>query len=91
MAENAARLTDTLLPSARYRQIVFTVPFAVRLRMARDPKALSTVLRCCQRTLFAQLRRRGRAMGIKDGRPTAITAIQIYGGALNPGRSGGGP
>ncbi|MBW2737107.1 MAG: transposase [Deltaproteobacteria bacterium] len=63
--------------------MVFTFPFAVRLRMARDPKALSAVLRCCKRALFTQLRRRSRALGIKDGRPAAITAIQVYGGALN--------
>ncbi|MBW2735297.1 MAG: transposase [Deltaproteobacteria bacterium] len=30
-----------------------------------------------------QLRRRGRALGIRDGRPAAITAIQVFGGALN--------
>ena len=83
MAETAARLTDTVLPSARYRQVVFTFPFVVRLRMACDPKALSVVLRCCKRALFAQLRRRGRALGMKVGRPAAIVAIQVFGGALN--------
>ncbi|MBW2733848.1 MAG: transposase zinc-binding domain-containing protein [Deltaproteobacteria bacterium] len=44
MAETAARLTDALLPSARYRQVVFTFPFAVRLRMPAIPRRSR---RCC--------------------------------------------
>jgi hypothetical protein len=83
MAETAARLVDTLLPVARYRQVVFTFPFPLRLRMAQDPKAVSAVLRCCTGALFAQLRRRGRKLGIPDGRPAALTAVQVLGSALN--------
>jgi hypothetical protein len=83
MVETAARLVDTLLPVARYRQVVFTFPFPLRLRMAQEPKAVSAVLRCCTRALFAQLRRRGRKLGIRNGRPAALTAVQVFGSALN--------
>lgn len=83
MAETAGRLCDTLLPIGRYRQIVFTFPFPIRLRMAQDEKALSAVLRACMRTLFNQLRRRGRTLGIRDGKPAAVVATQLFGGALN--------
>jgi hypothetical protein len=37
MADTAAHLVDHVLPRAPYRQWVFTVPRALRLRLARDP------------------------------------------------------
>jgi hypothetical protein len=37
MADTAAHLVDQVLPQAPYRQWVFTVPRALRLRLARDP------------------------------------------------------
>ena len=37
MADTAAHLVDHVLPRAPYRQWVFTVPKALRLRLARDP------------------------------------------------------
>jgi hypothetical protein len=37
MADTAVHLVDHVLPRAPYRQWVFTVPKALRLRLARDP------------------------------------------------------
>jgi hypothetical protein len=37
MHDTSARLVERVLPAASYRQRVLTVPFPLRLRIARDP------------------------------------------------------
>ena len=44
MHDTSARLVERVLPAASYRQWVLTVPFPLRLRIARDPGELSRVL-----------------------------------------------
>jgi hypothetical protein len=44
MHDTSARLVERVLPAASYRQLVLTVPFPLRLRIARDPGELSRVL-----------------------------------------------
>jgi hypothetical protein len=53
MHDTSARLVERVLPAASYRQWVLTVPFPLRLRIARDPGELSRVLnlrRCIRYT-----------------------------------------
>jgi len=45
MADTAAHLVDRVLPRARIRQWVLTLPFALRAPLAFDAKLLSAVLR----------------------------------------------
>ena len=83
MYETAALLNDTLLPEAGYRQWVLSVPWTLRYMMARDPKLLSMVLDIFLRAIFANQRRRARALGINDPRTGAVTFVQRFGSALN--------
>lgn len=43
----------------------------------------SALISAYLRTLFAWQRRRGRALGIRDGQTGAVTFVQRFGGALN--------
>ena len=60
MHDTSARLVERVLPVASYRQWVLTVPFPLRLRIARDPGELSRVLNLFHRALRAERRRRAR-------------------------------
>ena len=83
MADTAAYLVDELLPEAGYRQWVLTFPWTLRFRLAVDRKLFSALISAFLRTLFAWQRRRGRALGIRDGQTGAVTFVQRFGGALN--------
>jgi len=83
MHDTSARLVERVLPAASYRQWVLTVPFPLRLRIARDPGELSRVLNLFHRALRAELRRRARRLGLPVGEPAAMTFVQRFGGALN--------
>jgi hypothetical protein len=65
MHDTSARLVERVLPAASYRQWVLTVPFPLRLRIARDPGELSRVLNLFHRALRAELRRRGRIFDLE--------------------------
>lgn len=83
MADIAAYLVDQLLPEAGYRHWVLTFPWTLRFRLAVDRKLFSALISTYLRTLFAWQRRRGRALGIRDGQTGAVTFVQRFGGALN--------
>ena len=83
MADIAAYLVDDLLPAAPYRQWVLTFPWVLRFRLAVDRPLFSNLLGAFLRTVFAWQRRRGRALGIRDGQTGAVTFVQRFGGALN--------
>ena len=82
-ADTAAHLVDRVFPEARYRQWVLTFPWEVRCQLAYDKEFLSEALRVFTLTLFAWLRLRGRRLGITDGQPGSVAAIQRFGGILN--------
>jgi hypothetical protein len=81
--DTAAWLTDHLLPEAGYRQWVLTFPFALRFRLAADRKLLSSCLRIFLQSVFGWQRRRGRDLGIVQGRVAghtgAVTFVQRFG------------
>jgi hypothetical protein len=86
MADIAAYLVDELLPAAPYRQWVQTFPWVLRFRQVVDRQLFARLLGTFLRTVFAWQRRRGRALGIRDGQTGAVTFVQRLGGApnLNP-------
>jgi hypothetical protein len=51
MCGTAAHLTDAVIPDVPLRQWVLSVPFELRLLLARDPRALTAVGRICARDL----------------------------------------
>ena len=83
MADIAAYLVDDLLPEAPYRQWVLSFPWILRFRLAVDRPLFAKLLGAYLRTVFAWQRRRGRALGIRDGQTGAVTFVQRFGGALN--------
>ncbi len=82
-ADVAAHLVDRVLPLAPYRQLVLSLPYKLRIYLARDPPFLSAMLGGYLQSYFAWQRHRGRVAGIKDGHTGAITFVQKFGGALN--------
>ena len=82
-AEIAASLVDQLLPEAGYRQWVLTFPWSLRFPLAADRDLLARLTRAFLCTLFSWQRRRGRTVGLMDGRTGAVTFVQRFGGALN--------
>ena len=82
-ADGAAHLVDRILPSAPYRQLVLSLPYKLRIHLARDPRFLSAMLGGYLKCVFAWQRHRGRVAGIDNGQTGSITFVQRFGGALN--------
>ncbi|HEX2689477.1 MAG TPA: transposase [Kofleriaceae bacterium] len=83
MADTAAHLVDHVLPRAPYRQWVFTVPKALRFRLARDPAWTTWVGNLAVRAIGAWQRRVARQRGLRAPRTGAITFVQRFGGLVN--------
>ena len=83
MAEAALRWRQRVLPHVPVRQWVLTLPVPLRLRLAWDDDLRRAVLRTFLLTTFAFLRRKARALGLKETRCGAITVVQRFGSALN--------
>jgi hypothetical protein len=76
----AAHLVDRVLPEARYRPWVFTVPKSLRLRLARDPAWASWVNRLIVRAIDGWQRRQARALGFRHAQTGAITFVSVSAG-----------
>ncbi len=75
---------DRVLPKARVRQWVLSLPIAFRYRLAYDSRLVRDVLGIFVRAVYASLRRRERAYaGIRKARCGAVTFVQRFGGAVN--------
>ncbi|MEO7035641.1 MAG: transposase zinc-binding domain-containing protein, partial [Polyangiaceae bacterium] len=83
MCGTAAHLTDRVLPSVALRQWVLSVPFELRLLLAKNPHALSAVGRLFVREVFHWQRERARMVGVPRSRSGAICFVQRFGGSLN--------
>ena len=90
MADTAARLVDHVLPDVRLRQWVLSVPFELRLLLAKTPEALSAVGRIFVEEVFRWQRSLGIRMGLSTPtaakerlRGGAICFPQRFGGSLN--------
>ena len=85
MSETAANLVDRVWPDVPMRQWVLSVPWELRLPLARDPKLLARLARI----FFEELRRWSRdASGVtaREGEHLevgCVTHVQRFGGSLN--------
>jgi hypothetical protein len=79
-AESAAWLVDRVLPDDPIRQWTISLPFRLRLRLARDGHLRRRVLDECLGAVFEHLR---EACGERFGRTGSVTFVQNFGSALN--------
>ena len=91
MAERARHLVERVLPvGVPIRQVVLTLPWRLRLLLARRHDrcrgVLTVFLRapCFGRQGGWYRRRARRALGVRGGRCGAVTMFQRFGGALDP-------
>ena len=82
MVESAALLVDEVLPHQPFRQWVLSLPYPLRLPLAREPKALSAVLGVVSRTIASHLIRQA-GLTVTQAKTGTVTAIQRFGSALN--------
>jgi hypothetical protein len=74
MTERAAHLVDQVLPRARTRQWVLSLPFALRYRLAFDHELTRAVLRVFTRAVQSDSRRRAkRHGGVPAGQSGTVT------------------
>ena len=84
MSETAAKLVDRVIPAVPARQWVLSLPWSLRLPVARDASLLNLVAR----VFFEEIRRWLRsaagwsAPGVKI-ETGAVTFVQRFGGSLN--------
>ena len=84
MADGAAHLVGHVLPlAADYRQWTLSFPRWLRIRLLRDPTLVSELLTAFVRSVFADHRRRARALGIPRAEAGAVTAVQRFGSFVN--------
>ncbi|TMB59359.1 MAG: transposase, partial [Deltaproteobacteria bacterium] len=82
MAEQAAHLVDTVLPTVPVCQWVLTVPHRLRYRLAFDHALCRAVLGVFIRTVLGWYGRRGRRAGIPEGQSGTVTVVQRFGSGL---------
>ena len=83
MSDTAAHLVDRVIPSVAVRQWVFSLPHALRYRVAFDAALFTEVLGIMIATVFEFLKRRARDNGITQSKCGAVGCIQRFGSALN--------
>nr|MBK7063943.1 transposase zinc-binding domain-containing protein [Deltaproteobacteria bacterium] len=84
MSETAARQCDRVLPAVPYRQWVLSLPWELRMPVARDPALLNAV----SRVFFEEVRewlRAAAGVAAPGGTVEAgtVTYVQRWGGSLN--------
>jgi hypothetical protein len=83
MCEQAAFLTDWVLPNAPIRQWVVSFPIQLRYWMARDSRLLGAVLAVVIRAIAGFQRDRARRLGVEAGESGSVTLVQRFGGSVN--------
>jgi hypothetical protein len=83
MSGTAAHLTLHVIPDIPVRQWVLSVPFELRLLLARDPRALTAVGRIFVQEIFRWQRESAGIAGLRRVRGGAICFPQRFGGSLN--------
>ncbi len=84
MANTAAHLVDHVIPDVPLRQYVLSVPFELRLLLAKNPEALTMVGRVFVEEIFRWQRDRAREGGVGgEARGAAICFPQRFGSSLN--------
>ena len=83
MADTAAHLVDRVFPAAPVRQWVFSLPYALRYRVAFDSGLFTDVLGIMIGAVFEFLKRRARDNGIPKAKCGAVAFVQRFGSAAN--------
>jgi hypothetical protein len=83
MCGTAGHLVDRVFPSVPVRQWVLSVPFKLRLLLAKNHRALSAVGRIFVREVFHWQREQAALRGIPRARGGAVCFPQRFGGSLN--------
>lgn len=83
MCNSAANLVDRVLPDVPYRQFVFTVPYDLRLPLARDAKLLGKVVSLFHEAVQRYQRERAKQLGYDAVHSAIFTVIQRFGSSLN--------
>ena len=83
MAERAAHLVDHVFPDVPIRQLVLSLPYRLRYRLAWDHDLCRAVVAVYLRAVLGWLRRRAQLEDVADGRGGAVVVVQRFGGALN--------
>ena len=83
MSETAARQCDRVLPAVPYRQWVLSLPWELRLPVARDPALLNAVSRVFFEEVREWLRAAAGAIPGAVSEAAAVTYVQRFGGSLN--------
>ena len=76
-------LVDRVVPRVPMRQWVLSVPFELRLLLAKDPAMLSSVVRILCAEISRLTKRLGEERGIRQGATGMVAAIQLFGGSIN--------
>jgi hypothetical protein len=83
MAAQAAHVVDKVFPNVAVRQWVLSLPYELRLLMAKRSDVLSAVLQIVMRVVVGRYVSRARELGIDDPKTGGINVLQRFGGALN--------
>jgi len=82
MADTALHLTEHVMPEVPYRQWTLSLPYALRLQVVSEPKALSDVVSILLRCIFAWQRHRARRAGVREPLTGSVTFLQLWGSYL---------
>ena len=83
MNDVAAHLVDRVLPFSPYRQWVLSLPFRLRLVLAKRPALLGKVRTVFMRTVRAWQRLQARRLGVPDAKTAAVCFTQRFGSRLD--------
>ena len=83
MNQTAANLVDLVLPDEPIRQWVISMPWDLRLPVARDSALFGAVVRIVVSEIDRLMKRLGQERGVLCGPTGIVAAIQYLGGGLN--------
>jgi hypothetical protein len=83
MNQTAANLVDLLLPDGPVRQWVISLPWELRLPVARSSALLMAVVRIAVSEIDKLLKRLGQERDVLCGATGIVATIQYFSGALN--------
>jgi hypothetical protein len=72
MNDTAAQLVDRVLPFSPYRQWVLSLPFRLRLLLAKEGRLLGKVRTIFMRTVRSWQRLQARRLGLRDAQTAAV-------------------
>jgi Transposase zinc-binding domain/Putative transposase len=83
MNDTAAHLVDRVLPFSPYRQWVLSLPFRLRLLLAKEGRLLGKVRTIFMRTVRSWQRLQARRLGLRDVTTAAVCFTQLFGSRLD--------